>query len=505
MYVIAAGLGCIYVVLYILSRKEMPANVPSRLMSSFYRMASYLYKRLCFEKRSLFRSRQADQDLERLYPGEDREKLRTAYYVKKLALSLAICFVGTLLGALLGVKAGMSGVLTEEGTILRGTYEDGDREIAVKTSLDKVGEQVFQVVVSPQSLSGQELLKLKQAFGERLPQLILGENESLRQVSGNLCLEESFDNFPFDIEWKSNRPDLVSAWGTVRMTEETGEEVLLTAVVSYEDLQWEERIAVYVVPPAISNEESIRQELEKLILKSEQDSRQKEEWKLPSTFYEQKLSWQQAVEDNSLLMWILTIAVAAAVYLFSDKDLHSLLLERRANMKKDYPDVVHKLALYLGAGMTIRGTFQRMSMEAEKSKEADSKTVVKESKKFDSRIAVRTSTTVASAPIYQEILYTCRELGSGVSEGTAYEHFGKRTGLQEYIRLSTLLTQNLKKGNAALLSRLREEAQGAASERLQRSRRMSEEAGTKLLLPMIMMLVVVMLIIMIPAFSSMGL
>ena len=89
-------------------------------------------------------------------------------------------------------------------------------------------------------------------------------------------------------------------------------------------------------------------------------------------------------------------------------------------------------------------------------------------------------------------------------EGEAYERLGKRTGLREYIRLCTLLTQNLKKGNAALLSRLQEEAQGASAERLQRSRKMSEEAGTKLLLPMIMMLVVVMVMIMLPAFSSMG-
>ena len=91
---------------------------------------------------------------------------------------------------------------------------------------------------------------------------------------------------------------------------------------------------------------------------------------------------------------------------------------------------------------------------------------------------------------------------SGVSEGRSYEHFGRRTGLQEYVRLSTLLMQNLKRGNSALLERLREEADKAWEEQLQQGRRMGEEAGTKLLVPMVMMLAVVMVMIMVPAFSA---
>ena len=108
-----------------------------------------------------------------------------------------------------------------------------------------------------------------------------------------------------------------------------------------------------------------------------------------------------------------------------------------------------------------------------------------------------------ASPAYEELLYTCRELRSGISEGLAYEHFGKRAGLQEYIRLSALLAQNLKRGNSTLLERLREEAEKSGQERLQESKKMGEEAGTKLLVPMVLMLAVVMAVIMIPAFSNM--
>ena len=68
--------------------------------------------------------------------------------------------------------------------------------------------------------------------------------------------------------------------------------------------------------------------------------------------------------------------------------------------------------------------------------------------------------------------------------------------------MSTLLAQNLKRGNSTLLERLREEADKAAEEQLQQSRKLGEEAETKLLAPMVLMLAIVMALIMIPAFSN---
>ena len=53
-----------------------------------------------------------------------------------------------------------------------------------------------------------------------------------------------------------------------------------------------------------------------------------------------------------------------------------------------------------------------------------------------------------------------------------------------------------------MLTMLQEESQKAFEEKMDRVRKLGEEAGTKLLLPMIMMLVIVMVIIMIPAYLS---
>lgn len=92
----------------------------------------------------------------------------------------------------------------------------------------------------------------------------------------------------------------------------------------------------------------------------------------------------------------------------------------------------------------------------------------------------------------------------GVSEGAAYEKFGKRTGVREYIRLSTFLTQNVKKGSTMLLQQLHEEAKEAEEMRMRNARKLCEEASTKLLLPMIMLLLVVMILIMFPCVFQCG-
>ena len=172
---------------------------------------------------------------------------------------------------------------------------------------------------------------------------------------------------------------------------------------------------------------------------------------------------------------------AVAVFLFLDRDLHERLEKRKKILRREYPEIVHKLVLFVGAGLTIRGALQKIAGDYE----------------------ARRMEGGRASPAYEELLYTCRELRSGISEGLAYEHFGKRAGLQEYIRLSALLAQNLKRGNSTLLERLREEAEKSGQERLQESKKMGEEAGTKLLVPMVLMLAVVMAVIMIPAFSNM--
>ena len=479
MYWIMSVVLLNFLALLFLARKEQPPKGEAFLLKPFYKIAVWLYKHISTRFPRLFASRQVESDLAQLHPGEAKGCLKTDYYVKKTALSLAVVFAGTLLcGAVhLGVQGEV--IRGEDGRVPRSSYGEGTFEITV--AVDYEGKEItFQVPVEYQKLSREETERLLDEFSDRLPQLILGENESLEAVSGNLKLEQRYEGYPFLVEWNSSNLRLVNVDGNVYPADEP-QQVTLSALFTYEEYNGERELTVTVIQPELGAEEERYRELEKLVLEAEETSREQESFQLPEEFRGEILRWRQVTEDNSIALWMAAIAAAAAVYLLSDKDLHEQLEKRRQAMRREYPELVHKLVLFVGAGMTIRRAFQKMAGD----------------------YMARQKEGGAPSPAYEEVLYTCRELHSGISEGAAYEHFGRRTGLQEYIRLSTLLTQNLKRGNSMLLDRLREEADRAAEQRLQQSRKLGEEAGTKLLIPMVMMLAVIMVMIMIPAFSGM--
>ena len=62
-----------------------------------------------------------------------------------------------------------------------------------------------------------------------------------------------------------------------------------------------------------------------------------------------------------------------------------------------------------------------------------------------------------------------------------------------------MLSQNLTKGSKGLSELLMREASLGMEERRNLARRMGEEAGVKLLLPMMLMLVLVMVILIVPS------
>jgi len=479
LYWITMAAAGILGILFLLARKEDVPEDSVSLMKPFYQIALYLLKRIWHRFPKLFTSVQVEKDLALLHPGEAREYLETAYYVKKTALFLTVVSVGTLFGAAVKLSAQSGIILGEDGAIARWGYQEGTREIIIAAEYGEK-QMDFQVQVEPRLLTEGESEGLFDDFLEKLPELILGSNEDMMHITSDLVLEEEYGEFPLTVEWTSSRQSILSNTGHVYAVEKE-EQVSLFLSLHYEGYCREAEVTVILTPPVLSEEEQLYRDMEEMLVKSQGDSLDQEKWQLPDQWRGVSIRWRQLVEDNSLLIWAAAVAVAVLVYVFSDRDLHEQIEKRKKNLRWEYPEIVHKLVLFVGAGMTIRGAFQKIAGDYEAKRQEGCR----------------------QQPAYEEMLYTCRELQAGVSEGASYEHFGRRTGLQEYIRLCTLLAQNLKRGNHTLLERLREEADKAAEEQLQQGRKLGEEAGTKLLIPMVMMLAMVMVMIMVPAFATM--
>ena len=171
-----------------------------------------------------------------------------------------------------------------------------------------------------------------------------------------------------------------------------------------------------------------------------------------------------------------------------DYRLHERIRERSRQMAIDYPQLTSKMVLYLEAGMSVRNIFYKCGSEYLQKME---KQIHKSGKK-----------PCVERCLYEEIVLVCNELDSGIPEAEAYMHFGRRCRSRQYTKLCTLLVQNLRRGNDTLLQVLQEEAQNSFEERKNLAREMGEEAGTRLLLPMMIMLAVTMLIIIVPAYFS---
>ncbi len=155
--------------------------------------------------------------------------------------------------------------------------------------------------------------------------------------------------------------------------------------------------------------------------------------------------------------------------------------KKERQMMADYSDIIAKLTVLTGAGLSLPQAWMRLTADYE---------------------AKQQKTGVRYA--FEEMAATGRQIQNGVSPGRAFGEFGRRIGLHAYIKLGNLLEQNMKKGTKGLSSMLQAEAYQAFEERKHQVRRTGEEISTRLLVPMFMMFGVVLIIILVPALLSLA-
>lgn len=410
------------------------------------------------------------------------------WYISKLRTLLLFFLAADLTAAALHLGSVFAGQLMEGGIIERNPYGGKDKELDLEAFLvgpdgaqENLGE--YHLKVRARRYTRQEAEHMAEEAMDLLPSLILGENTGPEKVWQDLHLPSAIEGYPFRISWKSSLYALADSDGTVHadtLSEGESKDVLLTALFAYDPWTFEKEIPLTIVPPEKTEILSRQDEILSRLEKDQEKTVSEEKLVLTDSFEGQRLVWAETVKDPSLPAGFAVAAAGIAAFFLGDRDLKKKLAQRDRQLMLDYPGIASRFALYLGAGMSVRNIFFRLAREYEEQKKEGGE--------------IRCSR--------EEILLICHELESGVSEREAYEHWGRRCHLQQYVRLSSLLGQNLKKGNKALLSSLQEEAEDAFENRRNMAKKLGEEAGTKLLLPMGMLLAVTMLIIIVPAYFS---
>ena len=303
---------------------------------------------------------------------------------------------------------------------------------------------------------------------------------------------------PYTLSWESGRYAVLDTDGSVFNTdygEDQAEEVELTAVLTCGEYRFQKKMVFIVRAPLRDEKEKLQDTVNTALVSAEKESADKESFRLPSKAGDLAVTWQEKVQDVSAGILVLGVVICVLIWYAADCRLHEKTRERNRQLAIDYPQLTSKMVLYLGAGMSVRNVFYKCAAEYRQKCAASQKRQKKKNRSSSGRQTGRRW-------LYEEVLLVCNELDSGVPEEEAYMHFGRRCHLRQYTKLCTLLVQNLRRGNDTLLQVLREEAENSFEERKNLARELGEEAGTRLLLPMMIMLGITMLIIIVPAYFS---
>lgn len=489
MMMVYGAVLIIYFILFLLAAGRKPPPMENgRKPGIFDKGADYIYG-FC-RKRRMLRRDGARKSFQILYPEigdkkEREENFLRQYYISKIRFLLLFIFIGDLLAICLFAGSRTEGVLEGGKYIRRNGYGEGSREMDLQVRMEGETEEIqgeYRITVEEQNYEEGVIKQMAKEIPPLLPEAIKGDNPSLEEVRKDLNLVRVLEGYPFQIDWESDDYSLVYSDGCVT-NEEVGKEgkiVNLTAVLTYGDYREEHIFPICIYPPEYTEEEIQKKKIYELLVQQEEKERCMEKMELPDSVDGKELIWGERVEDSSMLIFLLISIGAAAVYFLQDKKLKEKVEQRNRQMLLDYPQLISKLVLYMGAGMTIRNAFRKVASNYKKGKHTPK----------DVRY------------VYEEMLLICHELDSGISEAAAYEHFGKRCRLAQYTKLSNILVQNLRKGSNGILDALRQEAENAFEERKNMARKLGEEAGTKLLLPMMLMLGIVMVLIIVPAYFS---
>lgn len=455
-----------------------------RRVKLFYLLGEKIYCVLWEKRKGNTLKKQAVYDIKNLYPGKNAEDRVKEYYIKKIGLALFVLTIGILFSVLSFVKSYAENTIIDEKYIARNKYGEGVLQTEVTAGFADGSKEQLTLQIGERRFTEKELEELYEQAVFALQLRLFSEGDSVEAVKHTLNFPQTLEDFPFEIQWESSNYALVDYDGRVynENLPAVGETVNLTAIFQYRDFRREYVFAVHVFPPDFSLEELRRKALAESVEQSETKSAYEENYVLPDKVEGEPVKWEETKENSALLLLMLTALTAIVLYQMKDYELHKQVLLKQEEMFACYPEIVNRLVLYIGAGMTVRNAWRKIALDFKRNKGNGKR----------------------KGYIYQEMLFACYEMEGGTSEGEAYERFGRRCGLQQYVKLSTLLVQNMQKGNSTMLVQLKEEAELAFTERMNQARKKGEEAGTKLLMPMMLLLGMVMIFIMIPAFGTFG-
>ncbi|MCR5279975.1 MAG: hypothetical protein K6E19_11095 [Lachnospiraceae bacterium] len=344
----------------------------------------------------------------------------------------------------------------------------------------RVGGETFEgleIKVEAREYTEDELNDLLTSNHEAMMEKLLAGSDNTEKVAGDLNFYEKLDSLPFDFEWLPEDTELISDEGKILYPDPFDTAIRLN--ISYKSFSKDYSIPIHA-QPGIEVQTRIKRNviistIETVL--SENAMMTKPFAEMPGSVDGKKAEYYYSASKRNPVFILLGLVAVACLHVGFKKDKENSVKKRKDEIVRELPGILQKMTMYISSGMTFRNIWLLLCDKAQK-------------------------TGDNHKPIYEEMTVSANELKSGISETVVYTRFGERTGTPETVRFTALVSQNIKTGSTRLSELLRAESGNAFTERKQRALKAGEEAGTKLLFPMMMLLGDMLAIIMIPAFMN---
>lgn len=340
----------------------------------------------------------------------------------------------------------------------------------------------YLVEVQAQRMQGEALEQLFDDAVKEAENVFLGENLSLDCINRDVVLPKKLQDGQIRAKWEFDSKNAINADGELKdQIAEDGELVMVSLTMHYDEQAREHTFGCYVYPKKQKPVEQLFADLKEYFEQEQEESKNSEYLRLPAQLSGRQLKWSQKEDHTYQIILMLGFAAAAAVYIQEAMREQRKEQARKEQLLKQYPDMVSKISLLLGAGMTLSSAWERIVLN------------------YQHRLEQKHGET---QEVYEQMMVAYREMQDGIGELKVYERFGDRCGTPQYRKFSMLVVQNLRKGSSGLRQSLEKEVSDAFALRKNLAKKAGEEAGTKILIPMMLMLCIVMVIILVPAFLT---
>lgn len=415
------------------------------------------------------------QEISNLYFGKTRKELREQLgkeLLKKLVPIVVVSFVIIIASSFLATKEIVNNSI-ERPISTTGTIK---KEFILEM---EDSSYPVELEIAPKEYLEEEIETLYKEAEVYLDSVILAENKNFSEISKDLYFPSYIPETGEKIRWRTEAPWIISANGQVSNEElEKGTQLEIKAEIFYgSEYRVYERL-VTVIPKVYTEQEQKVMQATKYLQQLEQESRTEKDIQLPEEVFGWKLvQKEEGILKKELFLILLAIVLPILVYLRFFEKLKKLQKQRKEQAENSYSEFIMKLSILLATGISIRQSFFRLEKE------------------YEEHYGEGHILTI-------QLKVTKQELEHGYSESAVYDAFGKRMGVLVYQRMASLLTQNVSKGIQGIQTLLLQEAKEAMAQERANIKIKGEQAGTKLLLPMMGMLVLVFAILLVPAFWS---